>query len=490
MMASVLLLLSCSAAAVASPTPGTLLGERMTPEQLEHLSSSVPVHMRNGVGTKPAHTGGHFDCKVRAYAYEYAQTLQAWRGSEKMKEVFDSLELETLCKQTFNASDFVATPAAHTHALLDDDRTPKAFVDGTAEATRALLGSPSAPFATVHDAVAALRAVPRAPGQRALVILRGGTHYMTSTLELGPADSHVSIVNYPGEVASMSGAMPIATNWKPHRVDANSGATNIYVADLSSQKVKSVPGLRVDGARGVRASFPNRNPELSIFPDGWVTDATMWTPPKPPTRNETFVTLASPMLHDKTMFQNYMVGVGGHCEHYTPPVSYWCSEHPSGGGAFSFRVPSGLTYSKLKDWKDPTKGGIVNAWRPAHWANWMFEIDQWDSKTKTIGWSKGGFQGARGNNKGGEWYVENIFEELDNPNEYFYDEETSQLYYAPNSTAAGPPTGKFEAVVNQTIVKLVGTQEHPVEGVRFEGVTFRDSAYTYMEPHGVPSGGA
>jgi hypothetical protein len=83
-----------------------------------------------------------------------------------------------------------------------------------------------------------------------------------------------------------------------------------------------------------------------------------------------------------------------------------------------------------------------------------------------------------------------IFEELDNPNEYYYDEETSQLYYAPNSTAAGPPTGKFEAVVNQTIVKLVGTQEHPVEDVRFEGVTFRDSAYTYMEPHGVPSGGA
>ena len=28
------------------------------------------------------------------------------------------------------------------------------------------------------------------------------------------------------------------------------------------------------------------------------------------------------MLHDKTMFQQYMVGVGGHCEHYTPPVSY------------------------------------------------------------------------------------------------------------------------------------------------------------------------
>ena len=157
-----------------------------------------------------------------------------------------------------------------------------------------------------------------------------------------------------------------------------------------------------------------------------------------------------------------MVGVGGHCEHYTPPVSYWCSEHPSGGGAFAFRVPSGLTYPKLKAWKNP-KGGIVNAWRPSHWANWMcaatpppgtlalpahtalagcalslcvdtnvlsgrFEIDQWDATSKTIGFGKGGFQGARGNNVGAEWYVENVFEELDNPNEYFFDEEAQKLY--------------------------------------------------------------
>lgn len=267
------------------------------------------------------------------------------------------------------------------------------------------------------------------------------------------------------------------------------------------------------GRFGQRASFPNRDPELSIFPKGWVTDKTQWTPPIPPKVNETFVTLASPMLHDKTMFQNYMVGVGGHCGGYTPPVSYWCSEHPSGGGAFSFRVPSGLTYSKLKEWKNP-KGGIINAWRPAHWANWyvrchqtsythreqaeltvpltvcfahasrMFEIDAWDPETKTLGWTKGGFQGARGNNKGGEWYAENIFEELDAKNEYFFNEDTSMLYYAPNSTTGGPPTGKFEAVINQTIVKLVGTQAKPVEDVKFEGITFRDSAYTYMEPHG------
>ena len=38
-------------------------------------------------------------------------------------------------------------------------------------------------------------------------------------------------------------------------------------------------------------------------------------------------------------FNNYMIGLGGLCSVYDPPVSYWCSEHPSGGGAFAFRTP-------------------------------------------------------------------------------------------------------------------------------------------------------
>ena len=37
-----------------------------------------------------------------------------------------------------------------------------------------------------------------------------------------------------------------------------------------------------------------------------------------------------------------MIGTNGLCSVYTPPVSYWCSEHTAGGGAFAFRTPSGL----------------------------------------------------------------------------------------------------------------------------------------------------
>lgn len=48
----------------------------------------------------------------------------------------------------------------------------------------------------------------------------------------------------------------------------------------------------------------------------------------------------------------------------------------------------------------------------------MFEIDSIDYNSNQIKWKRGGFQEARGSSGGGEWYVENIFEELDAPGEW------------------------------------------------------------------------
>ena len=271
---------------------------------------------------------------------------------------------------------------------------------------------------------------------------------------------------------------------------------NVYVADLAGQGLPNVNSLRVGGRRAQRAAFPNRDPELTIFPDGWVPSGQAgWTAPRDPTTNETFVTVPTPMLHDKTMFQNYMVGVNGHCEHYDPPVSYWCSQHPSGGGAFAFRNPSGITPNQGTTPGFPATinssfvGAIVNAWRPGHWANWMFEVDEFDAAEGSLGWSYGGFQGARGNNKGAEWFIENVFALLDAPNEYFFDSSTEQLYYFYNGTGAPPADLAFEVPTLQTLAAIRGTMVEPIRNVSFHGVTLRDAAYTYMEPHGVPSGG-
>ena len=68
-------------------------------------------------------------------------------------------------------------------------------------------------------------------------------------------------------------------------------------------------------------------------------------------------------------------------------------------------------------------------WRPARWANWMFEIENYEPATNNFTFGKGGNQGARGNNAGGDFFIENVFEELDSPGEFFYNESTGNLYY-------------------------------------------------------------
>merc|ERR1719305_2052761 len=138
-------------------------------------------------------------------------------------------------------------------------------------------------------------------------------------------------------------------------------------------------------------------------------------------------------------YQHYMIGTNGLCSVYDPPVGYWCSEHPSGGGAFAFRTPSGVTPKAgalPNSPYDDVSQAIFNVWRPARWANWMFEVGNYNQATNNFTFGYGGFQGARGNNAGGDFFVENVMEELDNPGEFFFDKKAGKLYLFHNGTGA------------------------------------------------------
>ena len=63
--------------------------------------------------------------------------------------------------------------------------------------------------------------------------------------------------------------------------------SNVWSADLSSYSLDDVLGLRLNGARAVRAKYPNGNPELSgpkaadmmQYNVGWVDSPTTWVKP-------------------------------------------------------------------------------------------------------------------------------------------------------------------------------------------------------------------
>ena len=75
----------------------------------------------------------------------------------------------------------------------------------------------------------------------------------------------------------------------------------------------------------------------------------------------------------------------------------------------------------------------------------------------------GGFQDARGSNDAGEFYVENVIEELDVASEWYYDEVTHILHFAYNGTGAPPTDGSIVAIAGHaiTIVNITAPMAAP-----------------------------
>ncbi len=403
-----------------------------------------------------------------------------------------------LCKENTTVSYKTPIPANSVSIDMIEDRQWKPPSFSVPESDRMIIyvdankgsdsnsGSMSSPFKTISKAIEASR---RTSDQSTTLILRKGTFYLTETIQITPEENGLTIMNYHEEDVWISGARPIHPQWT---AVSTSGGKNVYMTDLSSEKFNEILGLRINGKRGIRARYPNADPELQGF--GSQLRAKSWLKPTLPLSPDKEIHPDTPSRPIGGMFQKYQLGVGGPCKNFDPPAGYWCSNKTEGGGAFTYRVPSGMIADKSvlphQPYKNAT-GAIVQTWRPGHWASWMFEVGNYDADKTQFTFSKGGFQGARGNNHGDEFYIENVLEELDYPNEWYYDTETMKLFFYYNATSGTQPTDDtiIEVVQLKTFFNVTGSQQSPIKGLSIMGVNFKDSAYTYMDPHGMPSGG-
>eukprot|EP00731_Ephydatia_muelleri_P028718 Em0020g362a len=264
----------------------------------------------------------------------------------------------------------------------------------------------------------------------------------------------------------------------------------IYVADLTNQNPTPFNSFFINGRRAVRARYPDGNPEttgLHTNPTGYVSRAVRYIP-RPPPPPATEIRIESP-VRSGTHFPTFQVGIGGPVEVFDPPVSYWGTANPAGGGGATFQTLIGLEYSPDEwfantTWSNP-KTGVVHMFHCGHWANWQFQIEDRNMEQNLISWSYGGFQEARGCGSGAEWYIENIFEQLDAPGEWFFDEVNNLLYLYPNGSL---PSAGIGTVLDE-LIRIVGTQDVPVINVTIVNVTFAHTATTFLEPYEVPSGG-
>ena len=88
---------------------------------------------------------------------------------------------------------------------------------------------------------------------------------------------------------------------------------------------------------------------------------------------------------------------------------------------------------------------------------------------------------------GQEWYIENVLEELDDANEWYYDHRSGQLYFAFNGTQ--PTDEEWIATRTKVLFNVSGTAANPAKDITISGIQIRDTALTWLDPHGLPSGG-
>ncbi|WP_238388802.1 PDZ domain-containing protein [Roseimaritima ulvae] len=133
---------------------------------------------------------------------------------------------------------------------------------------------------------------------------------------------------------------------------------------------------------------------------------------------------------------------------------------------------------RAANWADPA-GGYIHAMHRAGWGGYHYLITGKDADgdvTYEGGWQNNRKMGMHKDHR----MVENIFEELDAPGEWFHNAKTSTLYYKPN-----PGTDlskvKVEVVRLRHLIEFQGAEKAPVRFITLQGFAVRHAARTFMD---------
>jgi hypothetical protein len=122
---------------------------------------------------------------------------------------------------------------------------------------------------------------------------------------------------------------------------------------------------------------------------------------------------------------------------------------------------------RIASWKNPA-GGFVRAIHGSHWGGNSFRITGKNGGTLALEWVG---DNARGSTVvQNEQMVENIFEELDAPGEWFYDKNAGKLYIYPPS-GMDLTSSSFVGATLEELIKVVGTSTQKVKYLTFSGFT-------------------
>ena len=138
-----------------------------------------------------------------------------------------------------------------------------------------------------------------------------------------------------------------------------------------------------------------------------------------------------------------------------------------------------ISPERVARWSNP-EGGYLHASHRRDWGSMHFRIKgkKEDGKLDLEGgWQNNRLDGISANDR----MVENIFEELDAPGEWFYNSDNQTLYFYPQHGMSVPSVVEVPQLAH--LVELRGSAENPITNIRFENITFEHTARTFMQPY-------
>jgi hypothetical protein len=145
---------------------------------------------------------------------------------------------------------------------------------------------------------------------------------------------------------------------------------------------------------------------------------------------------------------------------------------------FNGTAADAFSASRAARWADPN-GGFMHAMHSALWGDMHYLITGKDAQGNLT--YVGGWQNNRRSQPHRQFrFVENIFEELDAPGEWFLNTKTSTLYFYPPADVK-LDAATVEIVRLRHLVEFRGTQKEPVRFITLQGITFRQAARTFMD---------
>ncbi|MFT4019651.1 MAG: PDZ domain-containing protein [Agriterribacter sp.] len=152
--------------------------------------------------------------------------------------------------------------------------------------------------------------------------------------------------------------------------------------------------------------------------------------------------------------------------------------YDSSARVFHGTAANAIAPERVKKWKNPV-GGYIHALHAHEWGGFHYRITGADSSGNLQ--MEGGWQNNRPNKMHEQYrFVENIFEELDAPGEWWLDRNKNLLYYYPPKAIDIAKATIIVARLKNSI-ELKGTETKPLKNIRISGIHFTHNERSFMD---------